>query len=137
MSNVPLGSNGVPMIEIVATVTDSIPTVQYGSAKIGPVSMRRYIDDLGDTPDGRQHRIDKIRELQRDVEYVCGVERRLLQWAIDPASKIASPVDASEAFAAPPAGYDASRAADPRDATPAPEAPATAPVPAPVPAPAA
>lgn len=116
----PVDADGNPMAIVSGTASDKVPTVTYGSAQVGPVTISRPV------PNGSiQDLIDAARETQRAAEYVVGVERRLLQWAIDPASKIASPVDASEAFAAPPAGYDASRAADPRDVA-APEAAAPA-----------
>lgn len=115
MNEVPIGTDGRPMTKISASVTDKVPTVQYGSAHVGPVTIERYIDDLGDGPEGRQHRIDRGRELLKDAEYVAGVERRILQWAIDPASKIQNPVTGADAFAAPPAGYDKNQLGDPRD----------------------
>lgn len=114
IAGVPFGIDGRPMAMIACTVSDKVPTVQFGNCVVGPITITRYIDDLGDGQEGQQHRIDRARELQRDAEFVCGIERRLLQWAVDPASRIQSPVDAQDAFAAPPAGYDPSKVDDPR-----------------------
>lgn len=134
IAGVPFGIDGRPMAAISCAVSDKVPTVQFGNVVVGPVTMTRYIDDLGDGDEGRQHRIDRSRELQRDAEFVLGIERRLLQWAVDPASKIASPVTAQDAFAAPPAGYDATQVADPRMAPVIPESAATPPTPPAAPA---
>lgn len=114
IAGVPIGIDGRPMTLISMAVSDKVPTVQFGNVVVGPVTITRYIDDLGDGDVGRQHRIDRGRELQRDAEFICGVERRLLQYAVDPASKIASPVTGHDAFAAPPPSYDPSRVPDPR-----------------------
>lgn len=128
-ANVPVGVDGRPMALISMTVSDKVPTVQFGNVVVGPVTITRYIDDLGDDLSGRQHRIDRARELQRDAEFVCGIERRLVQWAVDPSSRIQSPVDAQDAFAAPPVGYDPTQATDPRG-VPLTPPPAPAPTPA-------
>lgn len=120
-----IGTDGRPMSRIACTVSDKVPTVQFGNVVVGPVTIERYVDDLGDGLEGRQHRIDRAREIMRDAEFVCGVERRLLQWALDPASRVQSPVNAEDAFASPPAGYDPSKTADPRqpDVSPPPPGP--------------
>lgn len=114
VGGVPIGVDGRPMTMISMTVSDKVPTVQFGNVVVGPVTLTRYIDDLGDDLAGRQHRIDRARELQRDAEFVCGIERRLVQWAVNPETRIQSPVTAEEAFAAPPPGYDPNQATDPR-----------------------
>lgn len=108
----PMGSNGKPMALIVGGISDKVPTVQYGNVVLGPIQIYRFIED-----EGMQARIDAGREAMREVEFICGVERRLLQWAVDPSMKVASPVTGQDAFAAPPAGYDPSAApAHPGDA---------------------
>lgn len=111
----PIGANGLPMRRIWATISDKVPTVQFGNVVL-TAGAEEWIENFGTGIEGRQHRIDRTRELMKDVEFVVGVERRLLQWAVDPASKVASPVTAQDAFAAPPQGYDVSQVSDPRDA---------------------
>lgn len=123
----PQDADGNYLAVVTGSCSDLVPTVQFGNVLVGPVSIQRPV-----AATSMQEIIDAARETQRVAEYVVGVERRLLQWAIDPASKIASPVDAKDAFAAPPAAYDASKDADPRDV--APVTPAPSPVPAPAPA---
>lgn len=125
-SSWPQDADGNYLAIVTGSCSDLVPTVQFGNVLVGPVSIQRPV-----AVTSMQEIIDAARETQRAAEYVVGVERRLLQWAIDPASKIASPVDASEAFAAPPVTYDASKVVDPRDTV------AAQAVPAPVPAPAA
>lgn len=97
----PIGANGRPMALVVGGCSDKVPTVQYGNVVIGPVQIYRFIDD-----EGTQARIDEGRITQRETEFIVGVERRLLQWALDPQAKIASPVSGDDAFASPPPGYD-------------------------------
>lgn len=131
---VPIGIDGRPMTMISASVSDKVPTVQYGNVVVGPVTIVRYIDDFGDGSEGRQHRIDQARQLQRDAEFVVGIERRLAQYAVDPSSRIGSPIPeiaAQDAFAAAPPGYN------PNQISPLPPThdPVAVPVPAGVPAP--
>jgi hypothetical protein len=96
----PHDADGNPMRIITAGVTDTIPTVQYGSVKL-------FVSVTEAFPVGsRQDRINATRELQRDAEFCVGVERRLLQAAVDPTYKFVNPINGSEAFAAPPADYD-------------------------------
>lgn len=98
----PHDADGNPMRIITAGVTDTVPTVQYGSVKLFVSVTEAY-------PVGtRQDRINQTREVQRDAEFCVGVERRLLQAAIDPTYKFVSPFGDSEAFASPPADYDPS-----------------------------
>jgi hypothetical protein len=103
---VPIGLNGKPMVKVTVGVSDKIPTVVYGNVVIGPIMLERYIED-----DSNQNVIDAGRELQRAAEYIVGVERTLLQYALDPAKKVQNPYTGEDAFAAKPAGYDATKAA--------------------------
>lgn len=116
---VPVAADGTPLVKVTGSCLDKVPTVQYGSVQIGPVSISRWIDART-----MQEIIDATRETQKMAEYACGVERRLVTWALDPSSKVQSPVDGSETFASPPAGYNPGQLVDPRDAiTPAPPVP--------------
>lgn len=105
---VPIGENGRPMRRIKVGVSDKIPTVQFGNVVL-TVEMEEWIENIGPGPEGRQSRIDATRELHRDAQVVVGMERRALQWAMDPSLKVASPITGEDVFAAPPNGYDASQ----------------------------
>jgi hypothetical protein len=111
---------------VTGCASNKVPTVQFGNVTIGPVSFMKPVPlDLTG-----EERINAMREIQREVEYVIGVEQRLLQWAVNPAQKFANPYD-GDRFAAPPSGYDpASMPSHPSDMangqTPSPEALAAA-----------
>lgn len=98
----PHDENGKPMAIVVGAVAELVPTVQYGNITVGPTMIMRPI------PNGpRQQQIDDARRVQRDAEFVCGVERRSSQWAMaGKDAKIMSPVPPGEEFGAPPADYD-------------------------------
>jgi len=98
----PHDAEGNPMRIITAGCTDTVPTVQYGSVKL-------FVSVTEAFPVGsREDRINQTRELQRDAQFCVGVERRLLQAAIDPSYKFADPTGGGHPFAAPPPGYDPS-----------------------------
>lgn len=103
---VPIGENGKPMRRIKVGVSDKVPTVQFGNVVL-TVEMEEWVENTGSGPEGRQQRIDVGRELHRDAQVIVGMERRALQWAMDPSLKVASPITGDERFAAPPTGYDA------------------------------
>lgn len=106
----PCSPDGIPMTIVTGAASDKIPTVQFGNVVVGPVMIQRPV-----VATSLQDVIDAARETQKAAEFVVGVERRLLQWALDPAAKVRSPVDAQEAFSAPPAGYvPAQTPVDPR-----------------------
>ncbi len=109
------------MAIVSASARNVVPTVQYGSVTIGPVIVTRAVED-----DGDQSVIEGARRVARIAEYVVGCERRLSDWAMDPASMPVNP-STGERFAAPPAGYDpATMPPHPADVAPA----TTLPVPA-------
>ena len=111
----PIGPNGKPMAVVSATASNLVPTVQFGNATVGPITITRAVVDEGD-----QSVINAARAAQRIAEYCVGVERRLLDWALDPASAPVNPAT-GERFAAPPAGYDPSTMPPhPADVAPAP-----------------
>lgn len=98
----PCDAEGNPMVIVTGYAKDEIPTVRFGNVEIGPSVMRPV-------PNGTDEEIiNAMRQAQRMAEYVCGIERRLLQWAQDPTTKFASPIPEGEAFSAPPEGYDPS-----------------------------
>jgi hypothetical protein len=97
----PLAPDGQPMAIVMGSASDLVPTVPFGNVTIGPVSIMRPVP-LGTD----EEMIEAIRGVQRMAQYVCGVERRILQWALDPASKIEHPVTGEE-FKGEPAGAPA------------------------------
>jgi hypothetical protein len=107
-SSWPRDAQGNYLVIVTGACSDKVPTVQFGNVVVGPVMIQRPI-----AARTLQEIIDAAREIQRAAEYVVGVERRLVQWAVDPAMKVSSPVPPEEQFAAPPPGYDPSRAAHP------------------------
>lgn len=100
-SSWPQDAEGNYLALVSGSCSDLVPTVQFGNVLIGPVTIQRPV-----VAGTFQEIIDAARETQRAAEYVVGVERRALQWAIDPAMKVASPIPPEETFAAPPVGYD-------------------------------
>lgn len=100
ITTLPIGPNGKPMAIVSATASNLVPTVAFGNVVVGPVTiMRAVIDDCEESV------INGARQALRDAEYAVGVERRLLDWALDPASMPVHPTT-GERFAAPPPGYD-------------------------------
>jgi hypothetical protein len=99
-----IGTNGRPMAIVTGTASDLLPTVQFGNLLVGPVQITRWVED-----DGADSVIDGARATQQWAELVCGSERRLIQWALDPSKKIINPSTGQEmapsapAPAAPPA----------------------------------
>jgi len=96
----PVDARGEPMAVITGSIEDLIPTVAYGNVKIA-ASITRPVPNGTD-----EELVNATRQVLRDVEFVVGCERRLVQHAIDPSIKLASPVPADQQFAAPPPGYD-------------------------------
>lgn len=96
----PVGPDGRPMAIVMASAKDLVPTVPMGNVEVGPVTIMRTVED-----DGDESVINAARTAQRIAEYCVGVERRVLGWALDPASMPAHPTT-GERFAAPPPGYD-------------------------------
>ena len=114
MTNIPswpVDEDGRPMAIVIGSVVDTVKTAEYCSVRIGPTIMRPV-------PNGsREEVINASREVQRDAEYVCGVERRALLYALHPELRVANPAQDEHQFAAPPAAYDpASMPPHPSDA---------------------
>lgn len=51
---------GVPMVKIRASVSELIPTVQYGNVLIGPVSVERFVPDDENLPSAMQETLKLV-----------------------------------------------------------------------------
>jgi hypothetical protein len=89
--NLANGSNGSPMAIVTGTASDHLPTVQFGNVLVGPVSITRWVED-----DGDESVIEAARSVQKMAEAVCGSERRIIQWAIDPSQRVINPATGAE-----------------------------------------
>lgn len=87
MTSPPIGANGLPMVMVSGCASDLFPTVQFGNVLVGPVTITRWVED-----EGLEAIIERSRETQQAAEAVCGSERRLIQWATDPSSRVLNPV---------------------------------------------
>lgn len=109
----PIGANGRPMAFVSNSASDLLPTVQFGNILVGPVTIARWVED-----DGDDAVIQASQKNQQAAEFVCGQERRIIQWAIDPSKKIENPV--TGAVTAPSAPAPAAPQA-PQQAAPVPQ----------------
>lgn len=66
MVAVPLGGNGRPMIEIMGQASELVPVAQYANVTIGPVAVRRWVEDTGDD-DQLRERISEVQALVQDI----------------------------------------------------------------------
>lgn len=102
--------SGKPMAVVVAMASDLVPTVPFGNVTIQSTIMRPVPTDRDLTPEELTHDIAAARDIQKVAEYVVGTERRLLQWALDPSSRVQHPVSGvaftgqGETVGQPPAG---------------------------------
>lgn len=92
----PHDAEGNPMAIVIGAGSDLVPTVQFGNVVIGPVTIMRPVSN-----ESIERVTEEASAVQKAVEYVVGTERRLLQYALDPASRIQHPITGQEA-AAPP-----------------------------------
>jgi hypothetical protein len=81
----PVDPDGNPMAIVVGQASDLVPTVAFGNVNVGPVAVMRPCEN---TDEAVHH---MARWCQQKAEEIVGSERRLVQWAIDPASKVMSP----------------------------------------------
>lgn len=88
---------GKPMTVAVSMASDLVPTVAFGNVTIQTTVMRPLPIDRDLTDEELTQDIANIRKVQKVAEYVVGTERRLLQWALDPSSRVQHPVS-GEAF---------------------------------------
>lgn len=118
-----IGANGRPMAMITGTASDLVPTVQFGNLMVGPVQVTRWVED-----DGLESVIESGLEVQKAAQAICGSERRIIQWALDPSKKIENPVTGAQMGPAAPAPTQApAPPAPPQPPVMAPPAPSAAP----------
>lgn len=77
-SGVPIGANGAPMIEIISQSSETVPIAQYANVVIGPVAVRRWVEDTGDLEDLKA----RISENQQLVEQVISEDREIVEESI-------------------------------------------------------
>lgn len=63
---VPIGTNGLPMIEIMGQASELVPVAQYANVTIGPVAVRRWVEDTGDDEELHE-RISDVQALVMDI----------------------------------------------------------------------
>src|ERR1700690_2111994 len=57
-----VGSNGVPYIQITCAAAELIPTVQYGNCSVGPIIVKRWVEDTG---------VDDLKKEIRATQSLC------------------------------------------------------------------
>lgn len=83
----PIGPDGEPMAIVMGSASDLVPTVQFGNVCIGPVNIMRPVKN----PDDIDELAVEAAKVQKAAEFVIATERRLVQWAMDPSSKLEKP----------------------------------------------
>lgn len=104
----PVDADGNPMAIVCGAASDLIPTVQYGNILIGPVSIMRPV------PNGTDDEVaESARAVQKITEHVVATERRIIDYALDPSTKIQKPSQANGwvGVAPPPAAPPATAGA--------------------------
>lgn len=91
----PVDEEGKPMTVIVAMASDLVPTVPFGNVTIQSTIMRPA--KVGEEISDADLAVDIVnaRKVQKAAEYVVGTERRVLQWALDPATRVTHPTTAA------------------------------------------
>lgn len=70
---VPIGANGLPMVQIQASASELIPTGEYANVVVGPVTVVKWIEDPGDDL------ADEVNDLCETIEAdVISVQRTLV-----------------------------------------------------------
>jgi hypothetical protein len=92
----PVDPDGNPMNIVMATAADLIPTVAFGNVTLQATIMRPVVQGVALTDEELAPDIDNARRVLKAAEYVVGTERRLVQWALDPASRIVNPATGEE-----------------------------------------
>lgn len=92
-----IGPDGRHYAVLSNACSDLIPSVQFGNILVGPCVITRAVP-LDPTPeeeaalDAQLVKLMEIsRKQQRSIEFVVGAERRVLQWAIDPSTRVINP----------------------------------------------
>lgn len=80
---VPIGSNGKPMIEIVAQAAETVPTEPFGNVICGPIAIRRWIEDTGKSADVER----AIAEGQGIVQNLIADDRERVEESLKEYSK--------------------------------------------------
>ena len=80
--------DGQQVAVISVGASDLIPTVQYGNVLL-QCQITRAVPDAGGDSD--EAIIEASRRFLKHAEFVVGAERRILQWAIDPSSRVQNP----------------------------------------------
>lgn len=96
-STLPMGDDGRPMAVIQVSASDLIPTVQFGNVLI-QTSIMRAVHDGPMTDEERAAEdeanagiIERARRLSQAAQFVVSAERRIIQWAIDPSTRVINP----------------------------------------------
>lgn len=71
---IPIGSNGLPMIEISFTASDLFPTGDYANVVVGPATATRWIEDTD--PESTDHISSGLNKLAEAVEIDVIAEQR-------------------------------------------------------------
>lgn len=66
--------NGVPMVKIICSASELIPTQQYANVTVGPISVHRYVPDGDD-----DHIRAEISRTQQLCEQAVAEERETIQ----------------------------------------------------------
>jgi hypothetical protein len=91
MPSWPHDANGEPMAIVSGTASDLIPTVQFGNVLVGPVTITRPVSN-----ESLEKIIKEAAATQKAAEAVCGSERRIIEWGLDPSKKIANPATGAQ-----------------------------------------
>lgn len=70
----PRGENGKAMLKVTAAAAELIPTVQFGNVTVGPCSVTRFVEDLGE-----EEMLKQISKVQTVCELAVAEERLSVQ----------------------------------------------------------
>jgi hypothetical protein len=87
----PCDAEGNPMAIVSGCASDLIPTVQFGNLLVGPVTIMRPVSN-----ESLESVIEDAKKTQQAAEFVCGSERRIINWNLDPSTKIINPATGVE-----------------------------------------
>src|SRR5271167_234668 len=74
---IPVGTNGCPLTQIACAAAELVPTIQYGNVTVGPIVVKRYVEELGD-----DHLKEQIRIIQSICEEAVAEDRKSVQGLI-------------------------------------------------------